>query len=112
MSKKVCLITGVGPGTGTALAEEFSSEYSVAMIARDETRLRSLEDRLEGARGRMCGEERGMEGRVDEGRVEEGTVEEETRRERERGQKEKEGRGFGSESPPSAKCWAQHHTAQ
>ena len=54
MSKKVCLITGVGPGTGTALADEFSSEYSVAMIARDETRLRSLEDRLEGARGFSC----------------------------------------------------------
>jgi NAD(P)-dependent dehydrogenase (short-subunit alcohol dehydrogenase family) len=54
MNKKVCLITGVGPGTGTALAEKFSSEYHVAMIARDEARLSLLEDKLAGARGFCC----------------------------------------------------------
>ena len=38
-----CLITGVGPGTGTALARRFAAGgYRVAMLARDEERLKSL----------------------------------------------------------------------
>ena len=36
----MCLVTGVGPGTGTSLVKKFASEgYSVAMIARDKQRL-------------------------------------------------------------------------
>ena len=54
MSRSVCLITGVGPGTGTALAEKFSSQYDVAMLARDEQRLSSLEERIPGSRGYRC----------------------------------------------------------
>ena len=37
---EVCIITGVGPGTGSALVRRFAAEgYQVAMIARDEQRL-------------------------------------------------------------------------
>jgi NAD(P)-dependent dehydrogenase (short-subunit alcohol dehydrogenase family) len=50
----VCLITGVGPGTGTALARRFSDGYRVAMIARNAGRLEELEKEIEGARGFPC----------------------------------------------------------
>ena len=44
MSDKVALITGVGPGTGASLARRFSKGgYKVAMLARDVSRLNSLE---------------------------------------------------------------------
>ena len=46
MSKPVCLITGVGPGTGTALVERFSPDYQVAMVSRNEDRLAGLESRI------------------------------------------------------------------
>ena len=40
MSEKICLISGVGPGTGAALARRFAGGgYRVAMLARDENRL-------------------------------------------------------------------------
>ena len=54
MAKPVCLITGVGDGTGAALARRFAETYRVAMLARNQGRLRSLEDELEGARGYIC----------------------------------------------------------
>ena len=42
-SKKICLITGVGPGTGTALVKRFAAGgYSIAMLARSEERLKEL----------------------------------------------------------------------
>jgi NAD(P)-dependent dehydrogenase (short-subunit alcohol dehydrogenase family) len=41
--EKVCLLTGVGPGTGTALSRRFASGgYKVAMLARDTGRLSEL----------------------------------------------------------------------
>ncbi|MEM6581433.1 MAG: SDR family NAD(P)-dependent oxidoreductase [Pseudomonadota bacterium] len=41
--EKVCLLTGVGPGTGAALAKRFAAGgYKVAMLARDADRLDSL----------------------------------------------------------------------
>ncbi len=41
--KKICLITGVGPGTGTALVRRFADAgYTIAMIARNEERLDDL----------------------------------------------------------------------
>lgn len=41
--KRVCLITGVGPGTGAALVKRFVAEgYHVAMIARSASRLHEL----------------------------------------------------------------------
>jgi NAD(P)-dependent dehydrogenase (short-subunit alcohol dehydrogenase family) len=36
MADDVCLITGVGPGTGRALVERFSQGYRVAMLALSE----------------------------------------------------------------------------
>ena len=55
MSKKVALVTGVGPGTGSSIAGRFSNGgYKVAMIARDKERLKSLEDELEDSKGYSC----------------------------------------------------------
>ena len=55
MSKKVALVTGVGPGTGSSIARRFSDGgYKVAMIARDKVRLKSLEDELEDSKGYSC----------------------------------------------------------
>ncbi|MDX1733028.1 MAG: SDR family NAD(P)-dependent oxidoreductase [Halioglobus sp.] len=42
MTKPLCVITGVGPGTGSALVRRFSERYRVAMIARDAQRLDTL----------------------------------------------------------------------
>ena len=55
MKKPVSLITGVGDGTGAALARRFSQGgYRVAMLARNEERLGSLENELDDARGYVC----------------------------------------------------------
>ena len=55
MSKKIALITGVGPGTGSSIARRFSDGgYKVAMIARDKERLKSLEDELKDSKGYSC----------------------------------------------------------
>ena len=55
MSKKVALVTGVGPGTGSSIARRFSDGgYKVAMIARDKKRLQSLENELEDSKGYSC----------------------------------------------------------
>ncbi len=43
MSDRVCVVTGVGPGTGSALVRRFAEDgYRVAMLARDTGRLESL----------------------------------------------------------------------
>lgn len=55
MSKKVCLITGVGPGTGSALVREFASGgYRVAMLARNEERLLALDSEVPEASPYVC----------------------------------------------------------
>lgn len=55
MTAPVCLITGVGPGTGSALARRFAEGgYRVAMLARNEERLNALEQELANARGYRC----------------------------------------------------------
>jgi NAD(P)-dependent dehydrogenase (short-subunit alcohol dehydrogenase family) len=54
MGRDVCLITGVGPGTGAALARRFSQGYRVAMIARDAGRLAALESEIDEARSFPC----------------------------------------------------------
>ena len=55
MTAPVCLITGVGPGTGSALARRFAEGgYRVAMLARNEERLNALENELPNARGYRC----------------------------------------------------------
>ena len=54
MNKNICLITGVGPGTGSALVRRFSQKYQVAMLARTQDRLTNLENELEGVKGYVC----------------------------------------------------------
>jgi NAD(P)-dependent dehydrogenase (short-subunit alcohol dehydrogenase family) len=52
---KVCLITGVGPGTGTALVRRFvEGGYTVAMLARSADRLEALNDELDNVRPYVC----------------------------------------------------------
>ncbi len=50
----ICLIAGVGPGTGTALVRRFSSDYRVVMLARTEERLLSLERDFENCHAYPC----------------------------------------------------------
>lgn len=54
MEKPVCIITGVGPGTGTALVRRFARDYRVAMIARDRERLVSLSEEVPDTRAWAC----------------------------------------------------------
>lgn len=55
MAEPVCLITGVGPGTGAALSRRFARDgYRVAMLARDRERLTRLEAEVTGSRGYVC----------------------------------------------------------
>ncbi len=42
MDKPVCIISGVGPGTGSALTRRFAGAYRVAMLARSADRLAEL----------------------------------------------------------------------
>ncbi|HKA31388.1 MAG TPA: SDR family NAD(P)-dependent oxidoreductase [Candidatus Binatia bacterium] len=51
----VCLVTGVGPGTGAAMARRFAGGgYRVAMLARCADRLAGLESALPGSRAFAC----------------------------------------------------------
>ena len=55
MRKKVCLIAGVGPGTGMECASRFSKGgYQIAMLARDKKRLDSLEKEIDDSHGYEC----------------------------------------------------------
>ena len=55
MRKPVALITGVGPGTGAALARRFAvGGYAVAMLARNGDRLSSLATEIADARAYPC----------------------------------------------------------
>ena len=53
--KPLALVTGVGPGTGAAVARRFAKGgYRVAMLARDTGRLAALEQEIEGAVAVPC----------------------------------------------------------
>ena len=55
MSTKTALITGVGPGTGSALARRFAAGgYRVALLARNGERLAALQAELPGSRAYAC----------------------------------------------------------
>ena len=57
MARPVCLVTGVGPRTGTGgeIAARFASGgYQVAMLARDANNLAALEQQIEGATAFPC----------------------------------------------------------
>src|SRR5262252_2180745 len=54
-SNPVAMVTGVGPGTGAAIARRFArGGYAVAMLARNQERLRALEGEIEHAHGYAC----------------------------------------------------------
>ncbi|MBM4270132.1 MAG: SDR family NAD(P)-dependent oxidoreductase [Deltaproteobacteria bacterium] len=46
----VCVVTGVGPGTGAALCRRFAETHRVAMLARSADALRELAGAIEGTR--------------------------------------------------------------
>ena len=51
----VCVITGLGEGTGGHTAKKFASAgYRIAMLARTEDRLKRYEKALEGSKGYVC----------------------------------------------------------
>ena len=53
--RPVALITGVGPGTGAAMARRFArGGYAVAMLARSRDRLDALAREIEHSRGYAC----------------------------------------------------------
>jgi NAD(P)-dependent dehydrogenase (short-subunit alcohol dehydrogenase family) len=55
MANPVVVVTGVGPGTGAAIARRFSrGGYAVAMLARSRDRLASLEREIERSRSYPC----------------------------------------------------------
>ncbi len=54
MSNEICVITGVGPGTGTALVRKFAERYRVVMIARNEQRLQALAEEVPGSIPLVC----------------------------------------------------------
>ena len=55
MTKPVCVISGVGPGTGTALVRRFAAgDYRIAMLARTAERLAELEGQVPSAKAYVC----------------------------------------------------------
>lgn len=55
MSTRVCVVVGVGPGNGAALAKRFTAEgFAVALLARTDELTRSLATSLPGARAYRC----------------------------------------------------------
>ena len=52
---KVCLVTGVGDGTGASIARRFADgDYRVAMLARNQERLAKLEQDIPGSKAYPC----------------------------------------------------------
>src|SRR5262245_29721020 len=55
MSRPLALVTGVGPGTGNAIARRLSAGgYDVAMLARNKERLAKFEQEIANARAFAC----------------------------------------------------------
>ena len=53
--KSVCMITGVGDGTGAYTARRFAKAgYHIAMVARDKNRLSNLENEIPNSKGFTC----------------------------------------------------------
>ena len=55
MGRKICLVTGVGPGTGSSMVRRFASGgYNVIMVSRSEDRLNKLEKQIENTFSYPC----------------------------------------------------------
>jgi NADP-dependent 3-hydroxy acid dehydrogenase YdfG len=55
MAEPVCLISGVGPGTGSALVHRFAAGgYRIAMLARSAERLAALAKQVPSAKAYVC----------------------------------------------------------
>jgi NADP-dependent 3-hydroxy acid dehydrogenase YdfG len=55
MAEPVCLISGVGPGTGSALVRRFAAGgYRIAMLARNAERLTDLAKQVPSAKAYVC----------------------------------------------------------
>ena len=54
MGDKVCLVTGVGWGTGAAIARRFAADYQVAMLARDAERLDAIAEQTANTHAFPC----------------------------------------------------------
>jgi NAD(P)-dependent dehydrogenase (short-subunit alcohol dehydrogenase family) len=55
MSEEICLVTGVGGATGSAIARRFGrGGYRVAMLARDRERLERLKGEIAGSEAYAC----------------------------------------------------------
>jgi short-subunit dehydrogenase len=55
IKNSVAMVTGVGPGTGAAVARRFArGGYSVAMLARNRARLLTLEQEIENSQAYAC----------------------------------------------------------
>src|SRR5260370_33224600 len=55
MNRPVALVTGVGPGTGSAIVRRLSAGgYGIAMLARNRERLGALEAEIDNAKAYVC----------------------------------------------------------
>ena len=54
MATPVCLVTGVGPGTGAAIVRRFAGDYRVAMLARNAARIEDLASEVPNAHPFPC----------------------------------------------------------
>ena len=54
MGDKVCLVTGVGWGTGAAIVRRFAADYQVAMLARDAERLDAIAEQTPNTHAFPC----------------------------------------------------------
>lgn len=54
MRSRVCLVTGVGPGTGAGVVRRFAEDYQVAMLARSKERLAELSEEIPNAHAYPC----------------------------------------------------------
>ena len=78
MKEKICLVTGVGPGTGSSMVKRFSKGgYRVLMLSRSKKRLSDLEKEVPNSKSFPCdvSQEKDMEKIIQKIKKEEGIPE-------------------------------------